>query len=138
MIAFVQVFQLKISTHEKSKLHGAVVGTFAATNAGVSVAASISAGKHKQVLDARTAMLAILSSVRYRSCQGLAIQGSTNEEPSMTQLLPSCTQILLHSWLTVKENVFLAEHEILNVMTEMMADDVLRALKKSNLLFFFL
>ena len=109
----------RFQTHEKSKLHRAAVSTVAATNADVNVATSISAGKYKQMSDARTALLAILSSIQYLSCQGLAIRGSTDEESNFTQLLHLRAQDIpgLQSWLARKENKWLS-HDILNKMTE--------------------
>ena len=77
----------RFQTHEKSNLHRVAVSTVAATNAGVNVAAAISAGNQKQMSDARTALLAILSSLQYLSCQGLAIRGSTDEDSNLIQLL---------------------------------------------------
>ena len=58
----------RFQINEKSNLHRAAVSTVAATNVGLNVAASISAGKYKQMSDARTALLAILSIVQYLSC----------------------------------------------------------------------
>ena len=79
--------------------------------------------------DARTALLAILSSLQYLSCQGLAIRGSTDEDSNWIQLLHLRAQDIpeLRSWLARKENKWLS-HDILNEMTEMMAHDVLRTL----------
>ena len=79
--------------------------------------------------DARTALLAILSSLQYLSCQGLAIRGSTDEDSNLIQLLHLRAQDIpeLRSWLARKENKWLS-HDILNEMTEIMAHDVLRTL----------
>jgi len=115
--------------HEKSNLHRAAVSIVAATNAGVNVAASISAGKQKQMADARIALLGILSSIQYLSCQGLAIRGKTDEESNLIQLQNLRAQDIpeLQSWLARKESKWLS-HDILNEMTEIMAHDVLRTL----------
>lgn len=74
-------------------------------------------------------MLGILSSIQYLACQGLAIQGKTEEESNLTQLLNLRAQDIpeLQSWLACKEIKWLS-HDILNEMTEIMAYDVLRTL----------
>ncbi|KAL2092995.1 hypothetical protein ACEWY4_010307 [Coilia grayii] len=79
--------------------------------------------------EARTALLAILSSVQHLSCQGLAIRGKTDEESNLNQLLQLRARDIpeLRSWLARTENKWLS-HDILNEMTEIMAHDVLRTL----------
>ncbi len=117
----------RFKSHKESNVHRAAARIAAAAAAGVSVAASISAGKQRQIADAGTAFLAILSSIQHLLCQGLAIQGNTNEESNLTQLLNLRVQDIpeLQSWLTHKENKW-RSHDILNEMTKIMAHDVLR------------
>lgn len=81
----------RFGTHEiytgLQAIHRAAVNATAARDKGVNVAAAMSQGKIKQMSDARTALLAILSSIQYLSCQGLAIRGKTDEDSNVSQLL---------------------------------------------------
>lgn len=115
--------------HERSNVHRAAVSIVTNIDANVNVLASMSAGNQKQMADAREALLAILSSVQYLSCQGLAIRGKTDEESNLTQLLKLRSQDIpeLQSWLARKESKWLS-HDIPNEMMEIMAHDVLRTL----------
>ncbi|XP_063747545.1 zinc finger MYM-type protein 1-like [Eleginops maclovinus] len=119
----------RFRSHEKSNLHRIAASIVAAANAGVNVAASISAGKLKQMSDARIALLAVLSSIQYLSCQGLAIRGKTDQASNLIQLLNLRAEDIpeLQSWLARKESKWLS-HDILNEMTEIMAHDVMRTL----------
>ena len=119
----------RFGTHEKSPVHRAAVNAIAARDKGVNVAASMSHGKIKQMSEARTALLAILSSIQYLSCQGLAVRGKSDEESNFFQLLKVRAGDIpeLRSWLGRTEYKWLS-HDILNEMTEIMAHDVLRTL----------
>lgn len=119
----------RFGTHEKSPIHRAAINATAARDKGVNVAAAMSQGKIKQMSDARTALLAILSSIQYLSCQGLAIRGKTDEDSNVFQLLKLRARDIpeLRSWLGRTEHKWLS-HDILNEMTEIMAHDVLRTL----------
>lgn len=121
----------RFSKHEKSTLHRAAVSIVAASNARVNVASAMSKAKQKQMTDARKALLAILSSIQYLLCQGLAIRGKTDEDSNLIQLLNVRAQEIpeLKSWLAQKKSKWLS-HDILNEMTEIMAHDILRTLIK--------
>jgi hypothetical protein len=61
----------RLATHEGSNYHHAAVEGLAAMKKGVNVAASCSVGKTKQMTDARSALIKILSSVQFLCKQGL-------------------------------------------------------------------
>uniref|UniRef100_A0A3B4UR12 TTF-type domain-containing protein n=1 Tax=Seriola dumerili TaxID=41447 RepID=A0A3B4UR12_SERDU len=115
--------------HEKSNVHQAAASITSAANSGVNVATALSAAKQKQMAEARTALMSILSSVQYLACQGLAIQGHVDTESNLRQLLNLRAQDIpeLQSWLACNESKWLS-HDILNEMTELFAHDVLRTL----------
>lgn len=77
----------RFRAHEKGNLHRTAVSIMATTNAGVNVAALLSAGKQRQMADARIALLAILSTLQFLSCQGVAIRGKTDQESNFMQML---------------------------------------------------
>jgi len=61
---------------------------------GINVVAACSAGKLKQIKDARTALL-ILSSVQFLCMQGLAVHGHIDADSNLTQLLKLRSKVLL-------------------------------------------
>ena len=62
---------------------------------GINVVAACSAGKLKQMKDARTALLKILSSVQFLCMQGLAVHGHIDADSNLTQLLKLRSKVLL-------------------------------------------
>uniref|UniRef100_H2ZVP5 TTF-type domain-containing protein n=1 Tax=Latimeria chalumnae TaxID=7897 RepID=H2ZVP5_LATCH len=118
-------------THEKSNLHRAAVSSLGAVKAGVNVAAACSEAKQKQMKEARSALIKILSSVQYLSCQGLSVRGHTDEESNLNQLLALRAEDIpdLKSWLYRTKYRWIS-HDIVNEMIEIMAHDILCTLMK--------
>jgi hypothetical protein len=77
----------RFRVHEASSFHRKAVETLAAIKKSVNVAAACSAGKLKQMKDARTALMKIISSVQFLCKQGLAVRGHTDSDSNLTQLL---------------------------------------------------
>uniref|UniRef100_H2ZW03 DUF4371 domain-containing protein n=1 Tax=Latimeria chalumnae TaxID=7897 RepID=H2ZW03_LATCH len=119
----------RFGTHEKSNLHRAAVSSLGAVKAGVNVAAACS--EAKQMKEARSALIKILSSVQYLSCQGLSVQGHTDKESNLNQLLALRAEDTpdLKSWLNRTKYRWIS-HDIVNEMIEIVAHDVLRTLMK--------
>jgi hypothetical protein len=117
----------RFARHEVSNYHRAAVQVLAATEQGVNVAAACSAGKLKQMKDSRTALLTILSSVKFLCTQGLAVRGHTDEESNLMQLLQlrSADVPELNAWLVRTAYKWLS-HDIVNEMIEIEAQTVLR------------
>ncbi|CAL9706391.1 unnamed protein product [Knipowitschia caucasica] len=121
----------RFKCHEKSTLHRAAITVGGAVKAKVNITSALSAAKQKQMVDARKALIAVLSSIQYLLCQGLAIRGKTDDDSNIMQLLNLRAQDNpeLRSWLAQKESKWLS-HEILNEMIEIMSHGVLRTLLK--------
>ena len=77
----------RFRVHEASSFHRKAVETLAAIKKSVNVAAACSAGKLKQMKDARTALMKIISSVQFLCKQGLAVRGQTDSDSNLTHLL---------------------------------------------------
>ena len=78
----------KFALHEKSTFHRAATqSVFAATNPNSSVASKFDAGKKQELIDARTALAAIFSSLKFLGMQGLAVRGKGDETSNFRQLL---------------------------------------------------
>uniref|UniRef100_H3B1Z5 TTF-type domain-containing protein n=1 Tax=Latimeria chalumnae TaxID=7897 RepID=H3B1Z5_LATCH len=121
----------RFGTHEKSNLHRAAVCSLGVVKAGVNVAAACSEAKQKQMKEARSALINILSSLQYLSCQGLSVRGHTDEESNLNQLLALLAENIpeLKSWLNRTKYRWMS-HDIVNEMIEIMAHDILRTLMK--------
>nr|XP_014346736.1 PREDICTED: zinc finger MYM-type protein 1-like [Latimeria chalumnae] len=119
----------RFGSHEKSKLHCAAVTSLGAIQAGANVAAACSGAKLKQMKEARSALIQILSSLQYLSCQGLSVQGHTDEESNLNQLLALLAKNIpeLKSWLNRTKYRWMSQ-DIVNEMIEIMAHDILRTL----------
>jgi hypothetical protein len=117
----------RLATHEGSNYHHAAVEGLAAMKKGVNVAASCSVGKTKQMTDARSALIKILSSVQFLCKQGLAIRGHVDEDSNLTQLLMlrSGDAPDLKAWLA-RTSYRWTSHDISNEIIEIMAHKVLR------------
>lgn len=94
---------------------------------GINVVAACSAGKLKQMKDARTALLKILSSVQFLCMQGLAVHGHIDADSNLTQLLKLRSHDVpeLNAWLERTSYKWIS-HDIINEMIELMAHAVLR------------
>ena len=117
----------RFGSHEGSSYHRAAIEALAATKKGVNVAAVFSSGKLKQMKEARTALLKILSSVQFLCRQGLAIRGHVDEESNLRQILKLRSEDVpeLKTWLARTSYKWLS-HDITNEMIELMAHNVLR------------
>uniref|UniRef100_H3ADI1 DUF4371 domain-containing protein n=1 Tax=Latimeria chalumnae TaxID=7897 RepID=H3ADI1_LATCH len=120
----------RFGSHEKSNLHRAAISSLGAVKAGVNVTAVCSEAKQKQMKEARSALIKILSSIQYLSCQGLSVRGHTDEESNLNQLLALRAEDILYLkfWLNRTKYRWIS-HDIVNEI-EIMAHDVLRTLMK--------
>ncbi|XP_064468707.1 zinc finger MYM-type protein 1-like [Ornithodoros turicata] len=119
----------RFQTHEASSHHKAATNALAAVKGGLNVVVSCSRAKQKEMRDARKALLAILSSVKYLACQGLAIRGHDDADSNLKQLLELRSNDVpeLKSWLQRTTYKWIS-HDVVNEMLELLADDVLRSL----------
>ncbi len=117
----------RFRSHEGSNYHRSAVEALASTKQGINVVAACSAGKLKQMKDARTALLKILSSVQFLCMQGLAVRGHTDADSNLTQLLKLRSHDVpeLNAWLERTSYKWIS-HDIVNEMIELMAHTVLR------------
>lgn len=117
----------RFRSHEGSNYHRSAVEALAATKQGINVVAACSAGKLKQMKDARTALLKILSSVNFLCMQGLAVRGHTDADSNLRQLLKLRSHDVpeLNAWLERTSYKWIS-HDIVNEMIELMAHAVLR------------
>uniref|UniRef100_H3ADW4 DUF4371 domain-containing protein n=1 Tax=Latimeria chalumnae TaxID=7897 RepID=H3ADW4_LATCH len=85
----------------------------------------------KQMKEARSTLINILSSLQYLSCQGLSVRGHTDEESNLKQLLVLLAEKIpeFKSWLNRTKYRWMS-HNVVNEMIEIMAHDILRTLMK--------
>ncbi len=77
----------KFKAHEESNLHKVGVAAILSAQKSSTVSSQLSGQVKKEMLDSRTALTKIFSSLRYLGCQGLAIRGKTDEASNLKQLL---------------------------------------------------
>ena len=119
----------RFKMHEKSDMHRAAAQVVHNINNGVNVSASMSTGKAKQMADARTALMGILSTVQVLAWQGLAIRGHEDETSNFVNILRVRSRDIpeLKAWLARKEYTWMSK-DILNEMVEILAHSLLRTL----------
>uniref|UniRef100_H3B199 DUF4371 domain-containing protein n=1 Tax=Latimeria chalumnae TaxID=7897 RepID=H3B199_LATCH len=120
----------RFSGHEKSNLHSAASRALATVEAGVNIVAACSQGKQKQMQEARRALLKVLSSLWYLTCQGLAIRGHV-DEANLNQLLTLHANDVpeLKPWLNRTTYKWIS-HDSINKMLSIIAQNVLCTLMK--------
>ncbi|CAH0555121.1 unnamed protein product [Brassicogethes aeneus] len=116
----------RIKKHQKSSLH--LKCTEALKNLKtVNVVQHLSTATLKQMMDHRTALKKIFSTLRILGRQGLAIRGAANDEDSnfMTILRARAEDVLeLESWLSRTGHKWL-HHDIQNEILEIMANKIM-------------
>lgn len=76
----------RLGSHEKSQYHRAAIETLRASQA-TAVSSLLSDQAKKEMIEARSALSKIFSSIRYLGCQGIAIRGKTEDSSNFKQLL---------------------------------------------------
>jgi len=117
----------KFTSHEASHTHAYAVNQLQQTKAGC-VATQISQQKAQQQRDARTALLKLLTSIRYLARQGLAIRGHETDTGNFYQLVKlRCDDVSeLHVWLQRTTNFM--SSDVQNEMLTLLGNAVVRKL----------
>ena len=117
----------KFTSHEASHTHVYAVSQLQQAKAGC-VAAQISHQKALQQRDARTALMKLLTSIRYLARQGLAIRGHETDKGNFYQLVKlRCDDVSeLHTWLQRTTNFM--SSDVQNEMLTMLGNAVVRKL----------
>lgn len=118
----------KFRAHEKSQCHREAVTKYACFERGTNVVQTLSVQKAKDMIQARDALLTIISSLRLLARQGMAIRGHGDFDSNFMQLvlLRSGDNEALRDWLKRKEKLKYLSHEIQNEIIKMLAFEVLR------------
>jgi hypothetical protein len=117
----------KCSSHEASHTHSYAVNQLQQSKAGC-VVAQISRQKQQQQREARTAVMTLLSSMRYLARQGLAIRGHETDTGNYYQLVKLRRDDVseLHTWLQRTTNFM--SSDVQNEMLTLLGNTVVRKL----------
>ena len=120
----------KFDAHERSNTHRLALSNNLQKKKGDSVLVQINCSFFLQQKQARTALIKIISSLRYLAGQGLAIQGRNSDDGNFNELLTFREKDIagLHSWLARKHSYtsYPIQNDILRIMCHM----VLRKIRK--------
>lgn len=119
----------KFSAHEKSQCHREAA-TKLASLTHVSVANQLQNQSHSEMVESREALMAIFTTLRFLSRQGLAIRGKTKEESNFIQCLEmrADDSEVLNKWLKRSAKFKWLSPEIQNECVNIMARQVLDAI----------
>lgn len=125
----------KFRIHEAGDQHQESIEFLLNRRKGSNVVSALSDQLKAQQQDARTAMLTIISSIRYLARSGQAIRGMTAERGNLIQLLEerALDVPVLRSWLQKRDKWLSGDvqNEILQIMSHMLHRDLLKEIKTS-------
>ncbi|CAH0547302.1 unnamed protein product [Brassicogethes aeneus] len=129
----------RIKAHSRSSLHISCAELLFLKNRGkVNIAQQLSSSSHKQMMDHRTALRKIFSTLRILGKQGLALRGSENDENSnfMAILNARAEDVEeLKSWLKRTGHKWLnhdSQNEILHMMATKIMEENVQEIKKAE------
>ena len=118
----------KFRAHEKSRCHREAVSKYASFERGTNVVQTLSDKKGKDMVQARDALLSVISSLWLLARQGMAIRGHEDFDSNFMQLvmLRAGDNEALAGWMKRKDKFKFLSHEIQNEIIKMLAFEVLR------------
>lgn len=118
----------KFRAHEKSRCHWEAVSKYASYERGTNVVQTLPDQKGKEMVQARDALLSVISSLWLLARQGMAIRGHEDFDSNFMQLvmLRAGDNEALAGWMKRKDKFKFLSHDIQNEIIKMLAFEVLR------------
>ncbi|XP_025206906.1 zinc finger MYM-type protein 1-like [Melanaphis sacchari] len=126
----------KLRSHENSKMHVNSIHYLLSINSNLPVISLLSKQKIEEQKNASTALLTIISTLRYLSQMGLSIRGHSNNDGNFISLLEerSLDVPCLRNWIQQKNNWLSSDiqNEILEIMSLNVQRELVKSIKTSE------
>lgn len=118
----------RFASHEQGMLHKSSVAACAAVKSGVNVQASIEKNKTLEMVSARKALRAIITSIRYLAGQGLPLRGHNDSKSNLWELLKLRAEdnADLKKWLSRESKFKWISHENIDELVDILSLSVQR------------
>lgn len=122
----------RFKVHEKSDLHRAAALVCQSLQKGTNVHTVMSKSKSKEMIDSRTCLKKILSTIRYLAVQGLPLRGHIDENSNFIQLVKLRADDVpeLKSWLARSKYKWMS-HDIINEILSLLSLKVQTELRQT-------
>ncbi|CAI6364728.1 unnamed protein product [Macrosiphum euphorbiae] len=130
----------KFQSHENGKMHVNSIHFLLSINTNVSVISLLSKQKIEEQKNASTALLTIISTLRYLSQMGISIRGHSHNDGNFLSLLEErCVDVpCLRYWIQQKNNWLSSDiqNEILEIMSLNLQRELVQSIKKIRILLY--